>query len=124
MLLNISMQWLDSIVVLDVCNDGVQYRKCNGVGDDGNCVRQNNLWRCVSRQSSDSWPHRQPYEPLDVQHTSQDNEQDEEQEKVGDSTVIRTRLLDRLLRLSLCCYVLFAFSFVADICAPSLCTCM
>jgi hypothetical protein len=40
--------------------------ECDGVGDDVRCLRQNNLWRCITRQTADSWPHRQPFDPLDV----------------------------------------------------------
>jgi hypothetical protein len=40
--------------------------ECDGVGDDVVCLRQNNIWRCSSRQMSESWPHREPFQPLDV----------------------------------------------------------
>jgi hypothetical protein len=41
-------------------------RECDGAGDDVQCLRQNNIWRCTSRPSQDSWPHRELFEPLDV----------------------------------------------------------
>jgi hypothetical protein len=53
--------------------------ECDGVGDDIRCLRQNNAWRCISRQTSDARPHRQPFEPLDV-HAAWQVERKEEEE--------------------------------------------
>jgi hypothetical protein len=39
---------------------------CDGAGDDVRCVRQNNVWRCVSSQTAGTPPHRQMEAPLDV----------------------------------------------------------
>jgi hypothetical protein len=42
-------------------------KECDGAGDGVQCVRQNNLWRCVCSHSVAFNSHRQVYEPLDVQ---------------------------------------------------------
>jgi hypothetical protein len=39
---------------------------CDGTGDDVQCVRQNNVWRCVSSQTAGTPPHRRMEAPLDV----------------------------------------------------------
>jgi hypothetical protein len=40
--------------------------ECDGAGDEVLCLRQSGSWRCIHRQTADSWPHRQPFHPLDV----------------------------------------------------------
>jgi hypothetical protein len=40
--------------------------ECGGTGDGVRCVRQDNMWRCVTGQTGNSCPHRQRFEPLDM----------------------------------------------------------
>jgi hypothetical protein len=64
-------------------------QKCDGVGGDILCLRQESEWRCVSKGTEASWSHRQPYEPLDVNGAWI---LDDEDEKRDDGT-----LVDRLM---------------------------
>jgi hypothetical protein len=58
--------------------------ECNGCGDDVQCLRQANVWKCICPQSQYSWPHRQPFTPLDVESTwLADEEQDEKHHEQG-----------------------------------------
>lgn len=85
--------------------------ECDGVGDDVRCLRQNNMWRCVSRQTSHSWPHRQPFDPLDVnaawaaedrqeerkQPEGEDADEKDQEEHAPSEHTTHNKLIDRLL---------------------------
>jgi hypothetical protein len=76
-------------------------RECNGAGEDIRCLRQDNVWKCITAPSLDSSPHRQPFEPLDVTSAwimatvpSKEEEQEQQQQLVSR---VRSPLIDRFL---------------------------
>jgi hypothetical protein len=78
--------------------------ECDGAGDDVDCVRQNNTWRCTSRSSQDFWRHRRLFDPLDVNAAwiittvpppEEVAEEEEEQKQLEHK--VRSSLIDRFL---------------------------
>jgi hypothetical protein len=57
--------------------------ECDGIGENIRCVRQKNMWRCLSRQTADSWPHRQQFDPLDVCAAWVLHDEPAEQKQIG-----------------------------------------